>query len=681
MWNLFDSIGVSKKVLRNFLLAGIILIAGDNLLYFFVSPLSATAARDLSDMPLQQPQNSQDKESTLNCSEHNCILKNACIDYSAIKRRFVIRIIGNASHVQEIKTLAENATFKAYRESATFLFEGLQKNVTLAIAMNSTAAVINRAVSKNCGHDLGDEAWPVFRLMQLFSEPNPRLDDLYFLSRPPRYCDPVLEPIANRLIVQQAVTETKCYARLYFGTRGISYMLDHGTWKHRMTTLEADMRAFRSLYYRYANISSDSKLDTIVVMEKRQGKHMSNIGNRHEIVDFLKNTYLGYKVELVSWSDYSITEQVQLMSRTRVMISLPGSDVMNAIFLSDEGALLMFCRVVEEKNGNLHFDESNEMKHWFRHLSYMQASTEPCNSSAVSYNVTSDWGDTIVDLESLKERLSALGLSNRNASDLQTKSKYESSLVPQNILTSLSDAMEQSRRYLIEGSPHPCTVRRRKGDACVFQDISISLPIQKPLFYKLGEKTMVNPSIAFPQKDCIVYAMGIDNDSAFEQQMTQFCKQVHAFDCTVDLNSTSVVYQNFTFHQICIGSKTDIDDVEVYGHNKRSLTFEPLSTVMKELGHTQIDILKLDIEGSEYELFETEILSKNIPLPRQLLFELHTERADPRYVPPNTVRGKNRTEVNDLFLRLYDIGYRIVGMEINSGDGSCADFGMVLVDQ
>jgi hypothetical protein len=87
MWNLFDSIGVSKKVLRNFLLAGIILIvAGDNLLYFFVSPLSATAARDLSDMPLQQPQNSQDIESTLNCSEHNCILKNACIDYSAIKR-------------------------------------------------------------------------------------------------------------------------------------------------------------------------------------------------------------------------------------------------------------------------------------------------------------------------------------------------------------------------------------------------------------------------------------------------------------------------------------------------------------------------------------------------------------------------------------------------------------------
>ncbi len=92
-------------------------------------------------------------------------------------------------------------------------------------------------------------------------------------------------------------------------------------------------------------------------------------------------------------------------------------------------------------------------------------------------------------------------------------------------------------------------------------------------------------------------------------------------------------------------------------------------------------VIKLDIEGSEYELFETEILSKNIPLPRQLLFELHTERADPRYVPPNTVRGKNRTEVNDLFLRLYDIGYRIVGMEINSGDGSCADIGMVLVDQ
>ncbi len=121
MWNLFNSIGVPKKVLRNFRLAGIILIAGDNILHFFVSPLSAPAARNLSDMPLQQPQNSQDIESTLNCSEHNCILKNACIDHSAIKSRFVIRIIGNESHVQEIKTLAENAILKAYRESTTFL--------------------------------------------------------------------------------------------------------------------------------------------------------------------------------------------------------------------------------------------------------------------------------------------------------------------------------------------------------------------------------------------------------------------------------------------------------------------------------------------------------------------------------------------------------------------------------
>ena len=82
---------------------------------------------------------------------------------------------------------------------------------------------------------------------------------------------------------------------------------------------------------------------------------------------------------------------------------------MNAIFLPDEGALLMYCRRVQ-KDGKL-VQDNNEMEYWFRHLSYMNASYEPCNSTALTFNITDTSRNSIVDLESLKLRLESIGVS------------------------------------------------------------------------------------------------------------------------------------------------------------------------------------------------------------------------------------------------------------------------------
>lgn len=51
-----------------------------------------------------------------------------------------------------------------------------------------------------------------------------------------------------------------------------------------------------------------------------------------------------------------MTEQVHLMSRTRAMISLPGSDTVNGIFLQDDSALVLYCRMMSPT----HFDTSKE---------------------------------------------------------------------------------------------------------------------------------------------------------------------------------------------------------------------------------------------------------------------------------------------------------------------------------
>ena len=46
-----------------------------------------------------------------------------------------------------------------------------------------------------------------------------------------------------------------------------------------------------------------------------------------------------------------------------------------------------------------------------------------------------------------------------------------------------------------------------------------------------------------------------------------------------------------------------------------------LGTIMKKLGHASVDLLKMDIEGAEYDVL-TDMLTQRIPV-KQLLVEFH----------------------------------------------------------
>jgi hypothetical protein len=82
-----------------------------------------------------------------------------------------------------------------------------------------------------------------------------------------------------------------------------------------------------------------------------------------------------------------------------------------------------------------------------------------------------------------------------------------------------------------------------------------------------------------------------------------------------------------------------------------------LSTIVDRLGHDRIDLLKMDIEGAEYEVLDGLLASP--VLPTQLLVEFHH-----RYVED----GFEKTY--DIIARLRKAGYRIfaiseVGREVS----------------
>jgi hypothetical protein len=255
-----------------------------------------------------------------------------------------------------------------------------------------------------------------------------------------------------------------------------------------------------------------------------------------------------------------------------------------------------------------------------------------------------------------------------------------SPLIPLDLLSQLNATIYQARQTLIKGSSKECIPR-----LCTFHDVETSLPLPSSLFQAgdrsgQGRKAMIRPQAALASPDsCVVYGFGIAKDSSFEQTMSQYCHQVHGFDCTLTNSDDAVKNMNFTFHSLCVGSPTSINSVERYGNiSSHQLTFESsLVSIMQRLGHKHLDILKLDIEGSEWEILENQV--EHIK-PRQLLFELHSYRAKRKYVPHELVLGKDRKAVNALFLKLLDMGYRVMSKTYNVGDAACAEFSLVLVE-
>lgn len=140
----------------------------------------------------------------------------------------------------------------------------------------------------------------------------------------------------------------------------------------------------------------------------------------------------------------------------------------------------------------------------------------------------------------------------------------------------------------------------------------------------------------------IVYSVGVGQDISFDLGMIErFGCAIEAFDPT-PLSRAWIEAQpvppEFHFHPIGLGAA---DGEEVFhapaieGHVSFSRTGTPegdttktvtcpirrLSTLMQDLGHTRIDVLKMDIEGFEYAVVE-DLIAGSIR-PRQLLIEFH----------------------------------------------------------
>jgi FkbM family methyltransferase len=175
------------------------------------------------------------------------------------------------------------------------------------------------------------------------------------------------------------------------------------------------------------------------------------------------------------------------------------------------------------------------------------------------------------------------------------------------------------------------------------------------------------PGDTFPYTPgrCLVYDFGIRKNPEFGKAMAlQFGCEVHAFDpspITIAWYPTSDVSKlpNYHFHPYGAGGvdgevklneydwgqvsllrfperKMECDEKECkaksYASSKSfSLPVKTLKTVMNELGHTHVDLLKVDVEGSEYAFLEEAVDTSALLGVDQLTLEWHHYGYDGRY--------------------------------------------------
>jgi FkbM family methyltransferase len=142
------------------------------------------------------------------------------------------------------------------------------------------------------------------------------------------------------------------------------------------------------------------------------------------------------------------------------------------------------------------------------------------------------------------------------------------------------------------------------------------------------------------QPDWTVYCAGVGLDATFDLGLIErYGCVVHAFDPTPStvryVDTLTVDPARFILHRYALWSQDG--EVYLYSHEWADTNFSAINlhgttsgftatcrtlpSVMRELGHDHIDLLKLDIEGAEYPVLESVI--DGTVRPRVLCVEFH----------------------------------------------------------
>ncbi|XP_052265459.1 probable methyltransferase-like protein 24 [Dreissena polymorpha] len=153
-----------------------------------------------------------------------------------------------------------------------------------------------------------------------------------------------------------------------------------------------------------------------------------------------------------------------------------------------------------------------------------------------------------------------------------------------------------------------------------------------------------------PEKPCIAYSFGINNDFSFDDAVSsEYGCTVHSFDPSMDLRDTQRGHLSY-FHARGI---SHMDQMVKVGDTDWELL--KYNTIRRRLGHESetVSILKIDVEGYEWAVLKDIMEDSNLIGTKNLAVEFHLELSGKE-------QGKSRyLQALDVLRQLYESGFRI----------------------
>jgi hypothetical protein len=178
-------------------------------------------------------------------------------------------------------------------------------------------------------------------------------------------------------------------------------------------------------------------------------------------------------------------------------------------------------------------------------------------------------------------------------------------------------------------------------------------PAQLPSSAEIA-KMSATDAVKAQHGQTIIYSFGVNDESTFEAEMLERIPsaQIFAYDFSVDKfgpQLSSAYASRAHFSKVGIGAKNE---------PQKSPPFYSLSGLMAQNNHSYIDILKIDIEGAEYEALDAFMndceVAGVLPI-GQVMIELHL--VDDEHV--------NFERFQKWWERLETFGMRPAWLEIN----------------
>ena len=236
---------------------------------------------------------------------------------------------------------------------------------------NGTHVFLWGCESTNHGHALGDCVFEVYNLLSAHGRLSAQLSTVVLR---PQYFRSAKQQLRLLSVVYDwwEMALPVCFEEVIFaGRSGRGYVNSS-----RVADLGTQLLSFRSFVLsQFARIEDLPRLHrasaVIVVKDNNAADHVSTILAPDILISNLTRRFPDVSFRSISWTNVTLLEQVRILAHTDIMVSLPGSDAMPAVWLPRRSCLILPCRPLLKhgKNNSVikHQEYSNEVPGWFRH--------------------------------------------------------------------------------------------------------------------------------------------------------------------------------------------------------------------------------------------------------------------------------------------------------------------------